>query len=491
MKRSKRVRISRAGYDEAGRMEYFAATHLHHVGNDEYAGKPFFLEDFQRDNIWTPIFGTGQMRKGVFRRRYRSALIGMPRDFGKTELICAMLLSEVSMHPVYNGQYGIVAYSQPQAEKILRVLKSMISLDPDLRASWQANKGEIVNDETGAVIKVFPYAEGALQSWHFNMLIADELHVWRDGTVWNAIASGMGSIPNSLVIAITTAAGARKGFLWEWLNGSDEITSVWEDDEAYCWWHGLPDGKKISDRSEWRKLILPSWITMEDFERQYKRLTRASFERYIMNRFPSKVTSEHCFTAGQIAACCREENDFDFGRPFTLGIDGATSGDSFAIVAFQRRDGASYTCEWVFDEPDETTGHYPLGQIMELIADICTTHYPEVVAIDPNRMIVMSNQLKDVYGIETTSFAQNNPTMCQATTLAVNAVKSREVRLKGCRKLQEHLANTVRDDKGAYGERFGKDEKRSKIDAAIAFAIAVLAFDKLVSENSGWGTFNT
>jgi phage terminase large subunit-like protein len=322
------------------------------------------------------------------------------------------------------------------------------------------------------------------------MLVADELHVWRDSTVWNAIASGMGSVPNSLVVAITTASGARRGFLWDWLNGSDEIISVWDDDEAYCWWHGLPDGKRIDDRREWRKLILPSWITIEDVERQRKRLTRASFERYIMNRFPAKTSSERCFSSHQISACAAEENDFDFNEPFTLGIDGATSGDSFAIVAFQRRGDAAYTKEWVFDEPSEDTGHYPLGQIMDLIADICTRYWPEVVGIDPARMIVMSNQLKDVYGIETTSFAQNNPTMCQATSLVTHLVKTRALRLRGCPKLQDHLSNTVRDDKGAYGERFGKDDKRSKIDAAIALAIAVLGFDKLVGDGGGWGSFN-
>ena len=32
-----------------------------------------------------------------------------------------------------------------------------------------------------------------------------------------------------------------------------------------------------------------------------------------------------------------------------------------------------------------------------------------------------------------------------------------------------------------YGMRFGKDSKKSKIDAAIALAIAALAYDKLVS----------
>lgn len=477
--------------EEAARLEFFAATHLHHVGNDEWYGKPFYLEEFQRKNIWYPILGTGRASGGSFRRRYRLALIGMPRDFGKTELACALLLTEANMHPVHNGQYGIVAYSKDQASKILRTLKSMISLDPDLRGIWDLNKTEVVNTETGAVIKVFPYSEGALQSWHFNMLVADELHVWRDDSVWNAIISGMGSIPNSLVVAITTASANRSGFLWDWLNGTDELPCVFDDDEAYCWWFGADDGDSPDDRRVLKKMALPSWITVEDLERQRKRLSRRNYERYILNRFPSTASSLSCFTALQLASCCKGENDFDFDLPFTLGIDGATSGDSFAIVAYQRRDGVGYTRELVFDKPDPDTGHYPLGQIMELVADICTRYRPEVVGIDPNRMIVMANQLEDVYGIEVTGFAQNNATMCQATSLVTNLVKSRKLRLSGVPKLFEHLGNAVEDDKGAYGIRFGKNDRRDKIDAAIALSIAVLAYDKLVDGQAEWSTFNS
>lgn len=497
MRRSKRIKISNSGREEAARLEYFAATHLHHVGNDDWYGTPFFLEDFQRDNIWNPILGTGRMRGGMFRRRYRTALVGLPRDYGKTELACALLLSEANMHPVHNGQYGIVAYSKEQSGKILRTMKAMIALDPDLRGIWIPLKHEIENVETGAIIKVFPYSEAALQSWHFNLLIADELHVWRDDTVWNAIISGMGSIPNSLVVAITTASGSRSGFLWDWLEGTDDLISVFDDDEAYCWWLGADDADDADDPKVLKKLALPSWIKVADLLSLKKRLRRKDYERYVLNRFPTTSSSFSCFTSIQLASCCKGDNDFDFDSPYTIGIDGATSGDCFAIVAYQRavdpESGAEFgrTCEWVFDEPDQSTGHYPVGQIAELIATICADHYPEVVGIDPNRMIVLSNLLSDSYGVVTTSFAQNNATMCQASGLVMNLVKSRKLRLRGCGKLRDHLANAVEDDKGSYGTRFGKNDRKDKIDAAIALAIAVLAYDKLVGDGGMYGTFNS
>ena len=123
---------------------------------------------------------------------------------------------------------------------------------------------------------------------------------------------------------------------------------------------------------------------------------------------------------------------------------------------------------------------------MELIAGICQAHWPEVVGIDPNRMIVMNSQLQDTYGIDTVSFAQNNATMCQATSLVMHLVKDGKLKIKGCPKLRTHLENTVEEEREPYGIRFGKDSRKSKIDAAIALAIAVLAYDKLVDGKEGY-----
>ena len=93
----------------------------------------------------------------------------------------------------------------------------------------------------------------------------------------------------------------------------------------------------------------------------------------------------------------------------------------------------------------------------------------------------MDSQLQKVHGIETVSFTQNNPTMCQATSLVIQAVKGKALKINKCPKLKEHLSNTVELDREPFGSRFGKDKKKSKIDAAIALAIAMLAYQKLVA----------
>ena len=451
-----------------------------HVSNDDYYGRPFLLEEFQRENIWKPIFACGGMRDGRFVRRHRRAILGLPSGYGKTEMAAAIVLTVATMEPIHNGQYGVVASSKDQVRNIFEKIVTMIRLNATWDAQWDVGKEVITHRETGAKIMVLPNKAAALESWHFNVLIFDEMHVYRDSSVWDAGVKGQKVLFNPLIIGITTAADDRECFLWETLGSS------MDDPATYVYWLGLDDEDDIDDPAAWEKLMVASWVSWESIEDQRATATsRRSFERYTANRFPASKSAYSCFTSAQLDALMRGSNRFSFSHPFALGIDGATSGDSFAIVAYQERKTnrgttVCLTREWVFDEPDAETGHYDMSQILQLVAGICQEHGPRVVGIDPNRMIVASSQLEDVYGVECTSFAQNNPTMCQAAAIVTNRVRTRELRIRGCPKLREHLANTVEEDREPYGTRFGKDSRRSKIDAAIALAIAALGYEKLV-----------
>lgn len=466
---------SRAGLALALDYECCLSTKCHHVSNDDYYGTPFLLEKFQRENMWKPLFACGEMVNGRFQRKFRRAIFGLPSGFGKTELAAALVLTVATMEVVYNGQYGVVASSKDQVRNIYDKIVTMIKLDPDLKEQWDDNKNVIVHKETGAKIMVLPNKADAFESWHFNVIVFDELHVYRDEKVWAAGLKGQKVLRNPLSIGITTAADSREGFLWDTLDRADD------DPGLYLYWLGLDDDDDIEDPEAWDKLMVAPWVTWESIQDQRAMAaSKRSFERYTANRFPRSKDEYSCFKQSELNACEEFDGAFDFNVPFTVGIDGATSGDSFAIVAYQERGGIGYAAEWVYDEPDPDLGHYDLSEIMELIAWLSQEHYPEVIGIDPNRLLVMDSQLKSMYGIETVSFAQNNATMCSATSLVVNKVHEGKLCLKGCPKTKEHLGNTVEETREPYGMRFGKDSKKSKIDGAIALAIAMLAYEKLV-----------
>lgn len=478
MKRTKTT-YNKVGLIHARDYERCLTYHCRHVSNDSYYGKPFELEEFQRENIWKPIFACGEVKNGKFERRFRRALIGLPSGYGKTDLASAMMLTIATMEPIYNGQYGLVASSLDQVSNLFSKVKAMIRLDPVLNSQWTTGT-TITHNETGAKIMVFPNKASALESWHLNVVIFDELHVYKDDTVWNAGTKGQKVLDQPLCIGITTAGDKREGFCWDLLQDADK------DPARYTYWLGLDDKDNINSKKAWEKIMVASWVNWDDIEDQRSSATsQRSFERYTGNRFPTTKGNESAFTDKQLSACARGSNDFDFERPFVLGIDGATSGDSFAIVAYQERENkrgniTGYTKEWVFDEPGED-GHYPLDQIQELVAWIYQSHHPRVVGLDPNRLLLFAKQLEMNYGVPIVSFAQSNAIMCQACALTMNSVKANRIKLRGCPKLKSHLSNVTKLEREPYGSRFGKQDPGHKIDAAIALAIAQLAYNELVT----------
>lgn len=468
-----RTRYSKRGLVEARDYEKCLSTVCHHVSNDEYYGAPFLLEDFQRDNIWKPIFACGTVKRGKFIRKHRRALIGLPSGYGKTEMAAAIVLTVATMEPVYNGQYGVVASSKQQVANIFEKIATMIKLSDDLRDQWEILKEIIVHKETGAKIMVLPNKADALESWHFNVLVFDEVHVYRDDKVWNAGVKGQKVIPNALTIAITTAGESRSGFLWNLIKASES------DPGMYVYWLGLNDGDNIDEKRAWKKMMVASWVTWESIQEQRRMATTVrAFERYTANRFPKSNKAESCFKKVDIDACMKLPG-FDFEQEFTIGIDGAVSGDSFAVVAYQKIDGIGRTHEWIFDEAPEE-GHYNLDEIEQLVADLFASNKIAVGYIDPSRLLLFAKHLIEKYRLNIVGVAQNNANMCQASALVMGAVEDGTISLSGCPKTASHLENTVKAVREPFGIRFGKDEKRSLIDGAIALALAMLAWEQTI-----------
>lgn len=466
-----KVRISKSGARQAKAYELFLSTQIRHVAN-EYHGAPFLLEDWQRKNIWDPVFGQGRMEDGRFKRKVRRLLVGLPRDGGKSEIAVAMLLTIASMEPVHEGEYGFFARNKTQAKKVFGKLKSMILQNPDLHASWEVLTETVVHRETGAKIMVFPYSEAAAQSYHLNVAIVDEYHVHTSPVVLEAVVSGQKNIWNALCIVITTAGPAREGPLW------DLIPQWREDPSAHVWWLGASDEDDITDEKTWAKVAIMSWTSIEKIRDQFESTSRKGFERYTMNRFPREKGADKAFKSAQIARAVRQKSEFSFERPFWVGIDGAQGGDAFAIVCVQQNGDKVDAFEYVYDDPPEDTGYYDLVQIEQVIAELYSKHRP-LILIDPSRLLLLAQHLEDTYRVPLIGAKQDNNLMCPATSIVVNAVRAGKLRLGGCPKLAEHLSNATSVDREPFGARFGKASKsrNDRIDAAIAIALAMYGME--------------
>lgn len=457
----------------------FAEVCLHFVGNDEHYGKKFSFEPWQ-DDIWDAIFGTGSVVDGRFKRRFRRALIGIPRGLGKTVNSCAMLLSEATMNPVHNGQYGLIADSEDNAKNAFQTLTAMVRTSKELSEVWECFKAEIRNRENGSWIRTFPNKIGAVQGWHFNFCIMDELHVYRDDGIWKAVNSGQRSVPDAFTIGITTASDMRDGFLW------NLFTRVREGKDPACflWWAGIDDNDNPQDRSCWEKVMISPRVTMDALEEQYSVLGPRDFMRYQLNFFPPERYEEPFVEGKAVSLCEGISNELDRNEWYAVGVDGATSGDDTAVVAAQQKDDGT----WAFKEWVWHGMRSDFEDVADLLTQLANDYGRPTIVIDPNRLKMMKDWLWNNRQIDLYDFPQTPKAMAPASERLRWIVRNQKAALCGRHEIARALRNAVSVESKAYGDRIsstGHGAKSPRIDAAVAAAMAIDFYDSNIDEHIG------
>lgn len=189
---------------------------LHTKGR--YARKPFLLAPWQRDDIVRPLFGWVKWSDEHlgFIRQYEIAWVEIARKNGKTELLAALMLYLLLGDGEESAELYGVARDRDQAALCFDVAARMVTLSPILsqRLKVTAHNRRIVDEKTHSVYQVIAAdAQGALGS-NPSGVAADEILAWRDGGMWEALRTGMGSGARRqpLMIAATTAGNDSEGF---------------------------------------------------------------------------------------------------------------------------------------------------------------------------------------------------------------------------------------------------------------------------------------
>lgn len=477
-------RLTKAGEREVEMRRVFCEAFLTYAGESEKYGEPVVWLPWEERNIWRPLFGTGRIEGGRFKRTYRRALIGVHRSYGKSQLAAEIILCEATLSEHQNAMYGVVADGMGNTQQIKNYIKSMIAECPDLSAEWKTYKNEIVNTRTNQRILVFPYKEGAMQSKHFDVLVCDEVHMFRDGSVWEAAVSSQSKIFNSLTIGITTAGSSRDGFLFRLYKSMKGAR------DAYVCWLGIDDSDDAEDRRCWRKITMAGRITMEEMEQQRIGLGKKPFERYVLNRTPMDQSEEPFMRRADVESCKRRDIPLDESSWYCVGIDGAVSGDTLAVVAAQRQGEDWAFEEWCWERPDKGMGVYDLTEVADVLQRLAATRGAPMMCCDPARMQFLSNWLERERGIVLQQVAQTPSVMCPASELLARSVRTHAAALSGTPTLAAHCINAVASESKAYGRRLASEKGRhgqgtKRIDAAVAAAMAMWAYDNNESESPG------
>lgn len=463
-------RYSKEGIRRAEQVAEFGRKFVVHK-KDRWAGKPFELEPWQWEHIILPIYGTLQNGQ----RRYRRALLGLPRFSGKSETVSLMVMFHLFVDRVHEGECYVVASNERQANIVFQTVKRMIQANPRLAAACDIFKREIWVKQTGCVFKALPADADSAQGFHPSFCAVDEVHVHKSHALIEAMVSGMVAREEGLLVCITTAGPFRRGVLWEMLHGSDEYTPWASQHDAYVYWAGATDKDDPKDPAVWRKANPASWVTDKMLEAQFHALPLTSFERYHLNRFPTAGVYPAAIPADVwMSEANRRQPVFDPDRPSVMAVDAADKRDRTAFTTIQVDASGDYNiwCDVRFNDREREYADY-----LTLEADLRTNaveYNVERIGFDRRQMARTMAELEDEgYPVEEVN--QGNELMCAASQFLFDLAATGKLRHGGDPVLAAHIASAAAYERPPYGWRFAKADRNDpecKIDAAISTAMA-------------------
>ena len=447
----------------ADRVERFFERHLRHM-KGRWAGQPFTLEDWQKEEIIRPIFGTVDAATG--KRWYREALIGLARKQGKSEIAAGIALYML----VADGEFGAEVYSlagdRKQASLVFRTAAEMVKASPLLRSACKVYRSVIEVGETGAIYRALSADADLQHGLNPSCAIIDEYHIHRNSEQYEAMRTGTAARDQSLIVTITTAGEDRRGACWDLYQRAQSGT----DPRLYHYWRSVPDGTALSDLKAFKDQANPaSWVTLDFLKDQARSLPEPVFRRLHGNQWWSGATEG--WISSETWDACAGVPEIDPSLPACIGIDAASKRDTTAVALVQRNEAGQFHCRvWHF-AADEEGGYLDYGAVEDLVRELAATYDIRRVAADPFQM-VRSMQMLANEGIPTEVFPQTDTRMVPASTLIYDAIMEGRLVHDGSAELSEQVL-AAKIIETARGWRLTKKRSDRPIDAAIALTIAI------------------
>lgn len=188
-------------------------------GSGEFAGKPFVLQDWQRNPL-EEFFGTTTTEDGLEFRLFQYLYLEIPKKNGKTELAAGLGLYLLIADGEPNPQGYICAADKENASICFNAMVAMVNNSP-----WLAKRVKIVESRReirllkgGGFVKVISAEAYSKHGYNISFVIFDELHAQPNRDLWDVMTFGAGSARRQPVWIVLTTAGNdpdRHSIGWE------------------------------------------------------------------------------------------------------------------------------------------------------------------------------------------------------------------------------------------------------------------------------------
>lgn len=298
------------------------------------AGQRVKLRQFQRD-ILNGLFAL----RDDGARKHQTGLIGLPRKNGKSTLGSGIALYLL----VADGEAGAEVYScagdKKQARIVFGEAKKMVVSDPDLSSTLRVYADAIEHPGTQSVYRVLSADAALQQGLNPSACLFDEVHVQPNAELWDALALGMGTRDQPLMIGITTAGYDEESLLYRLYEYGKRVTSGEVDDPTFYfqWWEPADADCNWRDPAVWGDAnpALGDFLNLEALAKDARQTQEGPFRRYHLNQWTRSATAWLPFGAWE--RCKEPALALDPGLPLFVGIDVALRHDSTAVVCAQRQ----------------------------------------------------------------------------------------------------------------------------------------------------------
>jgi len=460
------------------------------------------------------------------KRRFRYALVKVPRKNGKTGFVAPLGLFQLS-HPPPSARCEVysVATKEDIAKIVLKDAMRLIRTAAGWGDHFRPRHKSLTHAPTDSDWRPLGSDSDTLDGLRPELVIMDELHAWKDRGLWDVLNSAFGAAFSPLILQITTEGKDESGLLREQearvttiLDSVERGTytgdagdqglyfgALWQPDRGDRWdkvstWHKAnPSLGRIKDLAEMHNLLAGARTSLgarRDFLIKQLNLRQETGPQRWLD--PEAWAACHPAAPLSIAALWRRLH----GQRVWCGLDLAATTDTSSLCAIAEdpdRPGALLAA-WLFWLPDEdligrcardhvpydlwaregylrlTPG--PVVDVNQIERDILT-HLAaldlQALAYDPGWSQGAGQRLQDNHGLPVLQCPQRFSTLTVPLAELERTVIGRLLDHGGHPVALEHARHATIITGQAGGMLLAKGRSTGRIDGMAALAMAIAA----------------
>jgi phage terminase large subunit-like protein len=440
------------------------------LGVGDHYGKQFKLRPWQK-HIILHLYRLNP--DGT--RRYRRALIGMPKGNGKTPLEAAIAAFELAGGDHVAPVVPVGAASFEQADLAFGDLKVMFRESPTLSQVADVYDTEIIlRGMPGRAYRVAA-ARGSNDGARPTCYIADELHEFDDSAKEGAhlvLSNGTAKRADSLQLNMTTAGANLDSLCGRMYQHGKRIQSgeAIDDRFLFIWFEG-PEDIDITNEDALRAAIrscnpaADDFLDVEEVVQRSKVIPEFEFRRYYLNQW---TRAQESWLPPGAWLSCEGDNEIPKGADVFVGVDMAIFHDSAAVcVAWQSPTGEVVVQSRVWEPEDGRIDHHSVKQHLK---ELSRQFNVKRIVADPRYFELIATELLDE-GLPVLDFPQSPERMYPACANAYELIASNQLIHGGDATLTDHVLSAAQRQTDR-GWTLSKGRSKRKIDACIALVMA-------------------